>query len=195
MGVGTLAALAQPGDLFRFYEINPDVYKWSSGVHPYFTYLQNSHGTIEVSIGDGRLSLEEEAAHGVRQNFDLLVLDAFSSDAIPMHLLTREAFTTYLFHMKSPHSVIAVHISNNTLDLRPVLAGVAHEFGFQALDVTPYLPNGPLSQSEWILLSRDPSALNLPDLIKDSEPLAANTKPLLWTDDYCDLLRVLRPRP
>jgi hypothetical protein len=195
MGVGTLAALAQPGDLFRFYEINPDVYKWSSGVHPYFTYLQNSHGTIEVSIGDGRLSLEEEAAHGVRQNFDLLVLDAFSSDAIPMHLLTREAFTTYLFHMKSPHSVIAVHISNNTLDLRPVLAGVAHEFGFQALDVTPYLPNGPLSQSEWILLSRDPSALNLPDLTKDSEPLAANTKPLLWTDDYCDLLRVLRPRP
>jgi hypothetical protein len=110
-----------------------------------------------------------------------------------MHLLTREAFTIYMLHLKGPHSVIAVHVSNNTLDLRPVLAGISKEFGLYALHVTPYLPNGPLSQSEWILLSRDSKALNLPDLKKDSEPLSQNTTPLLWTDDYSNLLRVLRP--
>lgn len=193
MGVGTLAALAQPDDVFRFYEINPDVYAWSSGDHPYFTYLKNSRGKVEVVIADGRLALKEEAARGELQNFDLLVLDAFSSDAIPMHLLTREAFAIYLQHLKSPHSVIAVHISNNTLDLRPVVAGVANEFGLHVLHVTPFLPNGPLSQSEWILLSRDPASLNLPDLKNDSEPLASNIQPLLWTDDYSNLFRVLRP--
>jgi hypothetical protein len=194
MGVGTLAALAEPGDVFRFYEINPDVYKWSSGEQPYFSYLKNSQGKIEVIIGDGRLALKEEADRGNLQNFDLLVLDAFSSDAIPMHLLTRQAFEIYLRHLKSPSSVIAIHISNNTLDLRPVLAGIAKEFGFYALHVTPFLPIGPLSQSEWILLSKDPAALNLPDLKNDSEPLSASTVPLFWTDDYCNLLRVLRPR-
>lgn len=194
MGVGTLAALAQPGDVFRFYEINPDVYKWSSGEQPYFSYLKNSRGKVEVVIGDGRLALKDEADRGERQHFDLLVLDAFSSDAIPMHLLTRQAFEIYLLHLKGPTSIIAIHVSNNTLDLRPVLAGIAKEFGFHALHVTPFLPNGPLSQSEWILLSKDPAALNLPDLKNDSEPLSASTVPLLWTDDYCNLLRVLRPR-
>jgi len=194
MGVGTLAALAQPGDVFRFYEISPDVYKWSYGQRPYFTYLQNSRGKIEVALGDARLSLQDEAARGLHQNFDLLVLDAFSSDAIPMHLLTREAFTIYQQHLRSPRSVIAIHISNNTLDLRPVLAGIAQEFSFHALHVTPFLPNGPLSQSEWVLLSHDPTALDLPDAKQDSEPLLINGKPILWTDDYCNLLGLLRPR-
>jgi spermidine synthase len=194
MGVGTLAAVAQAGDVFRFYEINPDVYQWSSGQHPYFTYLQNSRGKIEVVLGDARVSLQDEAAHGLHQNFDLLVLDAFSSDAIPMHLLTREAFTIYLQHLRGPRSVIAVHISNNTLDLLPVLAGIAQEFRFHALHVTPFLPNGPLSQSDWVLLSHDPAALDLPSTKQDSQLVLIQGKPILWTDDYCSLLGVLRPR-
>jgi hypothetical protein len=192
MGAGTLAAIGRPGDLFRFYEINPDVYKWSSGPTPYFTYLRDSHAKIEVEIGDGRLVLAQEAARGQLGNYDLLVLDAFSSDAIPMHLLTREAFELYLRHLRGPDSVIAVHISNNSLDLRPVLLAIANEFHFQSVDVTPFLPNGPLSQSEWILLSRNPASLNLPSIKSDSAPIPATVKPLLWTDDYSNLFRLLR---
>src|SRR5258708_1831541 len=194
MGVGTLATLAQPGDVFRFYEINPDVYKWSSGSRPYFTYLRDSRATIEVVLGDGRLSLEREVAQGELQNFDLLVLDAFSSDAIPMHLLTREAFLVYATHLRSPKSVIAVHITNNTLDLRPVVAAIAGEFHLEALQVTPFIPGRPFSESNWVLLSHDPASLAIPGVQHDSQPPPSNTKPLPWTDEYSNLLRVLRPR-
>jgi hypothetical protein len=194
MGVGTLAALAQLGDVFRFYEINPDVYKLSTGQHPYFTFLRDSPGRIEVVLGDARLSLEREADRGAFQKFDVLVLDAFSSDAIPMHLLTREAFQVYAKHLRGPASVIAVHISNQTLDLRPVLAGVGRDFGFQALRVNPLLPTGPFSQSDWILLSRDPASLSGDEIVKHSEPFPAETRPISWTDDYCDLLHVIRWR-
>src|SRR5260370_14841322 len=114
---------------------------------------------IEVVVGEGRFSLEREAGLGEPQNFDLLVLDAFSSDAIPMHLLTREAFLVYSKHLRSPKSVIAVHMSNNTLDLRPVLAAIAGEFHFDALQVTPFIPSSPSSESNWVLLSRQPASL------------------------------------
>jgi hypothetical protein len=192
MGVGTLAALAQPGDVFRFYEINPDVYKWSSGEHPYFTYLRDSPGQVEVILGDGRLSLAREAALGDLQQFDVLVLDAFSSDAIPMHLLTHEAFAIYEKHLRGPGSVIAVHISNLTLDLQPVVAGIAAEFGLHAVRVYPLDEVGPLSQSDWILLSRDAASLGGGELVSRSEPVLGHTRLILWTDDYCDLLHILR---
>jgi len=192
MGVGTLAALAQSGDVYRFYEINSDVYKLSSGKHPYFTFLQDSPGRIEVVLGDARLSLEREAHRGDLQKFDVLVLDAFSSDAIPMHLLTREAFSDYQEHLRGPASVIAVHISNQTLDLRPVLAGIGREFGFYALRVYPLLPTGPFSQSEWVLLSRDSASLSRNEIAQHSEPFPGATLPIFWTDDYCDVLHVIR---
>jgi hypothetical protein len=194
MGVGTLAALAQSGDVFRFYEINPDVYKLSTGQQPSFTYLRDSPGRIEVALGDARLTLEGEASRGDFQKFDVLVLDAFSSDAIPMHLLTHEAFQVYARHLRGPASVIAVHISNQTLDLRPVLAGISRDFGFHALRVEPLLPTGPFSQSDWILLSRDSAALSGAELLAHSEAFPAKTRPISWTDDYCDLLRVMRWR-
>src|SRR6266568_3410345 len=192
MGVGTLAALAQSGDVYRFYEINSDVYKLSSGKHPYFTFLRDSPGRIEVVLGDARLSLEREARRGNFQKFDVLVLDAFSSDAIPMHLLTREAFSDYEEHLRGPASVIAVHISNHTLDLRPVLAGIGREFGFHALRVYPLLSTGPFSQSEWILLSRDALSLSRNEIAQHSEPFPGQTRPIFWTDDYCNVLRVIR---
>lgn len=194
MGVGTLAALAVSGDVYRFYEINPDVYKLSSGRHPYFTFLQDSPGRIEVVLGDARLSLEREAQRGDLQKFDVLVLDAFSSDAIPMHLLTREAFSDYEEHLRGPASVIAVHISNRTLDLRPVLAGIVREFGFHALRVYPFLLTGPFSESEWVLLSRGSASLSHSEIVEYSEPFPGATKPVFWTDDYCDVLRLIRPR-
>jgi spermidine synthase len=192
MGVGTLAALAQSGDVVRFYEINPDVYKLSTGKQPSFTYLRDSPGRVEVVLGDARLTLEREASRGDFQNFDVLVLDAFSSDAIPMHLLTHEAFQVYAKHLAGPASVIAVHISNQTLNLQPVLAGIARDFGFHALRVEPLLPTGPFSQSDWILLSRDPAALSGAELLGHSEAFPAKTRPISWTDDYCDLLHVMR---
>jgi hypothetical protein len=194
MGVGTLAALAQSGDVFRVYEINPGVYKLSTGRQPYFTYLRDSRGRIEVVLGDARLSLEREAERGDFQKFDVLVLDAFSSDAIPMHLLTREAFQVYAKHLRGPASVIAVHISNQTLDLRPVLAGIGRDFGFHAVRVFPLIPKGPFSQSDWILLSRDLASLSGSEMAKGSEPFPAETQPITWTDDYCDLLSVMRWR-
>ena len=192
MGVGTLAALAQSGDVFRFYEINPDVYKLSTGQQPYFTYLRDSPGRIEVVLGDARLSLEREADRGDFQKFDVLVLDAFSSDAIPMHLLTREAFHVYAKHLRGPASVIAVHISNQTLDLRPMLAGIDRDFRFHAVRVYPLLPTGPFSQSDWILLSHDPASLSGDEIAKHSESFPAGTRPISWTDDYCDLLHAIR---
>jgi len=192
MGVGTLAALARPGDVYRFYEINVDVYKLSSGKHPYFTFLDDSPGRIEVVLGDARLSLEREARQREFQKFDVLVLDAFSSDAIPMHLLTREAFSGYEKHLRGPTSVIAVHISNQTLDLRPVLAGIAREFGLHAVRVYPLLITGPLSQSDWILLSRDATSLSGNEIAQHSEPFPGQTRPIFWTDDYCNVLQVVR---
>lgn len=194
MGVGTLAALAQPGDVFRVYEINPDVYKLSRGQQPVFTYLRDSRGRIEVVLGDARLSLQREADRGDFQKFDILVLDAFSSDAIPMHLLTREAFQVYTRHLRGPASVIAVHISNQTLDLRPVLAGIGRDFALHSVRVYPLISKGPFSQSDWILLSRDLTSLSGDEMVRRSEPFPAETRPISWTDDYCDLLRVMRWR-
>jgi len=194
MGTGTLAALGQPEDVFRFYEIDPDVYKLSSGSDTYFTYLKDSPAQIEVVLGDARHSLEEEAGHGELQKLDVLVLDAFSSDAIPMHLLTREAFSVYEQHLRGPASVIAVHISNRTLDLGPVLAGIGREFGFHALRVYAFLPTGPFSQSDWILLSRDAASLSGKELSQHGEPFPAGTQAISWTDDYCDLFDVVRWR-
>ena len=192
MGAGTLATLGQSGDVFRFYEIDPDVYKLSSGGRPYFTFLKDSSARIEVVLGDARLSLEEEAGRGDLEKFDVLVLDAFSSDAIPMHLLTREAFSVYQGHLRGPASVIAVHISNQTLDLGPVLAGIGREFGFHALRVSALLPTGPFSQSDWILLSRDPASLSGKEMAQHAEAFPGETRAISWTDNYCDLLDVIR---
>jgi spermidine synthase len=194
MGVGTLAALAQAGDVYRFYEINPDVYKLSSGQHPYFTFLRDSPGKVEVVLGDARLSLEREASRGDFQKFDVLVLDAFSSDAIPMHLLTRQAFSIYEQHLRGQQSIIAVHISNQTLDLRPVLEGISREFSFHTVRVYPLLPTGPFSQSDWLLLSRDPASLARPEIAQYAEVALPQMPPIYWTDDYCDLFRVIRWR-
>ena len=191
MGIGTLAAVGKPGDTFRFYEINPDVYRWSSSDRPYFTYLKDSPAKIEVVLGDARVTLENEAARGELQKFDVLVLDAFSSDAIPMHLLTHEAFALYEKHLRGPQSVIAIHISNQTLNLRPVLAGIAAQFGYHGVRVYPLVPTGPFSQSDWVLLSLDPNSLSSPEL-KEKSIAFPDTPPIFWTDDYSNLWRILR---
>ena len=131
LGIGTLATYARRGDTFRFYEINERVERVA---RTYFHFLEQCRGHVDVVPGDARLTLEREAAS---QNFDVLVLDAFSSDAVPVHLLTREAFTVYLRHL-APHGVLAVHVSNLHFALRPVVeaAAEAHGLSMVAIEIT-----------------------------------------------------------
>ena len=152
LGVGTLAAYGQPGDEFRFYEINPDVIRLA---RDQFTFLADSSAATEVVLGDARLSLERETD----RHFDILVLDAFSGDAIPVHLLTREAFAVYGRHLK-PTGVLAVNISNRHLDLVPVLAGQARHSNYQWLQIQSETdrPRGAVA-AHWMVLTRNPRVL------------------------------------
>ena len=192
LGTGSLAAFGHPGDYFRFYEINPDEIPWSAGDHPYFTYIRDSAAKVDVLLGDARLSLESEAAAGEPQQFDVLVLDAFSGDAIPAHLLTREAFEIYLKHLKGPQSVIAAHITNRVLNLEPVLAGIAQSLNLQGVHIyRPWMADQSAT-SNWVLLSRDSAWLSAPEIVGAGAPLVARQSLPVWTDDYSNLLRVLR---
>src|SRR5207237_2720658 len=109
LGIGTLAAYSRPGDVYRFYEINPTVIRIAKGEGGYFTYLSDAAAHIEVVPGDARLSLEEEAARHDFQKFDVLFVDAFNGDSIPVHLLTRDAMALYLSRLLRPDPVIVLH--------------------------------------------------------------------------------------
>jgi len=189
LGIGTLAAYGHPGDHFRFYEIDPEVFQLSLGPNPWFTFLRDSPARIDVVLGDARLSLEEEAAQGQLQKFDVLVLDAFSSDSIPVHLLTKEAMALYVKHLSGPDSVIAFHLSNRALDLRPVADGLSREY-----HMTPIEVEQP-GFSDWVIASANPVMTNLPDLRLRSKPVTLRRAVPLWTDEYSNLLGVLRPMP
>jgi hypothetical protein len=186
LGAGTLAAYGRAGDNFRFYEIDPAVAEMSQGASPVFTFVRDGAARNQVILGDGRLVLEREVAGGDAMQFDVLVLDAFSSDAIPVHLLTKEAMALYLSRLRSAQSVLAFHISNRAVDLKPVLLNLAQHFGLTAVVVKN--SNG----TEWVLLARDPAALQSPDLKAASLPLTSERKIPLWSDDFSNLFEVLR---
>ena len=192
LGIGTLSAYGAPGDYFRFYEINPAVISLAYGPSAFFTYMQHSKAKTDVVLGDARLRLEREAATGRYQNFDVLIVDAFSGDAIPTHLLTKEAFEVYLQHLRSPNSVIALHISNLSLDLAPVVSGLAHELGLYATRV--HHPESPSfsAKTDWVLMSRSLTRLEDPTITAVGSPLNYDDHMPLWTDDYSNLLRVVR---
>jgi spermidine synthase len=190
LGVGTLAAYGRAGDYYRFYEINPDVYKLSSGSMPTFTFLADSPAKTDVQLGDARRLLEAEANRGEWQNFDVLVLDAFNSDSIPVHLLTQEAVELYLKHLNNPDGVLAVHISNRSLDLAPVLAGIAKRFQLKSA-VVDYRQSI-YQASLWVLLSRNRAILQLPLLKEHALYGPPSTHEELWTDDYSNLLRLIK---
>jgi len=193
LGVGTLATYAQAGDVYRFYEINPVVVRLAEGEGGYFTFLSDSQADITVVEGDARISLEQELAAGQKQNFDVLVLDTFSSDSIPVHLVTKEAFALYLDQL-APDGVIAAHISNRHLDLRPVFWQLAQKFGLEIVQV-----NRPTSSddngfpSEWILLARDPASLEISAIKSHAVSFEGYTTAIkLWTDDYSNLFQILK---
>jgi hypothetical protein len=189
LGTGTLAAYGRPGDTFRFYEINPEVRRMAETG---FSFLRNSGARIELVLGDARLSLEREAG----QQFDLLVLDAFSSDAVPVHLLTQEAFETYYRHLK-PDGAIAVHISNHHLNLLPVLAGVAKHFDqmMVCLDWDDKCRQWWFSSSRWVVLSRNQPFILSPPLMALATriPDRFGEHPTVWTDDHASLFSIVRP--
>lgn len=189
LGTGTLAAYGRPGDEYIFYDINPAVYELSAVPGAMFTFVADSPAKTEVRIGDARLLMEAELARGEAQNFDILVLDAFNSDAIPVHLLTREAIALYLRHLK-PDGVLAFHLSNRTLDLAPVLAGMMREFRLECADVN-FNQTG-MQSSRWVLLSRDRAALKTPTLEKQALYGPPSDRIELWTDDYSNLLRLVK---
>ncbi len=191
LGVGTLAAYGRPGDHFRYYEINPEVVKLSSGPQPVFTYLRDSAAQVDLELGDGRLVLERELAMGDKQKFDVLVLDAFSGDAIPVHLLTLEAFGTYWQHLDPDNGIIAVHISSQHIDLLPVLQGASAYFHADSV-IKFDVAEAPFLTSCWVLLALRPGALNIQGLEQTLPPFEKQIPPRVWTDDYSDILRLIR---
>ncbi len=185
LGAGTLAAYGRTGDVFRFYDINSDVVELARSE---FTFLKDSRAKVEVALGDARLSLEREPA----QNFDVLALDAFSSDAIPVHLLTVEAFKTYLRHLK-PGGVLAVHISNRYLDLVPVVQQAARHLSLELRQVeNDDDDDAGVYRSDWMLVSASPAAFEGKELKEAADRIDAVPRVRLWTDDYSDLYRILK---
>jgi spermidine synthase len=186
LGVGTIAIYGQPSDTIRFYEINPQVEQMA---RKYFSYLSQSKAAIEIVLGDARLSMENESP----QQYDVLVLDAFSSDAVPIHLLTKEAFEIYLKHL-SPDGVLAFHISTMHLNLHSVVWKAAKELGLSNLWIeNEDDPETGRLASDWILLSRESSALNIPALQAVASPQKNDLPDIrLWTDDHINLLQILK---
>jgi len=192
LGIGTLAAYGASGDLVRFYEISPAVIRLASGRERVFTYLEDARARVEIVPGDGRVSLERELRDPSAPRFDVLAMDAFSGAAVPLHLLTREAFATYLARLDPEHGILAVNISNRNVDLEGVVRRLAAEFGLAAVEVEgARSADGAQWHSLWALLTRDRAFLRVPEVAAASRPLPANAPAPLWTDDHSSLLDVV----
>ncbi len=190
LGTGSLLIYGRPADYMRVYEINPAVHDIARS---HFTYLEASPARVDVVMGDARLTMERELAGGQPQHFDLLVLDAFSSDAIPVHLLTQEAFELYLQHLE-PDGVIAVHVSNRYLRLRPVVERVAEHLQLHvAVIYDDYEPDWWIYATSWILVSKNEAFLAQPAIadVKEEPEEEDGARPL-WTDDYASLYSILK---
>jgi hypothetical protein len=191
LGVGTIAAYGQPGDYIRYYEINPAVIAIASDPHGYFTFLRDSQAKIEIVPGDARLSMEQETANHHSEQFDVLAIDAFSGDAIPVHLLTKEAFAIYLRELRSD-GVLAFHISNTYLDLRPVVAELAEHYGLRWGWVHGKSDSRINTESDWMLVTRNAQLLGQPNIAEGLQPMPLLRKVGLWTDDYSNLFQILK---
>jgi SAM-dependent methyltransferase len=185
LGTGTLAAYGRTGDVYRFYDINPLVEQLARSQ---FSFLAGSKAKVEVVLGDARLSLAREP----KQDYDLLAVDAFSGDAIPVHLLTLEAFRLYFHHLK-PEGVLAVHVSNRYVDLEPVVAAAAQSLGKEAVVVDSDADDSDDSyDASWVLVGDQRSALETGLMKGAAEPLKPRPGLRAWTDDYSSLWPVLR---
>lgn len=183
LGVGTVAAYAKPGDRYRFYEINPDVIRLA---RKHFTFLEKCRGEVTIVTGDARQTLEREAP----QRFDVLIVDAFSGDAIPTHLVSREAFDVYRRHLK-PGGVLAFHISNLYFDLRPVLGSATERFGWQSVVVTSLGKRETGTRDAmWMVMATDLARPEFAPLRKAGLPYDGPT--IEWTDSRNNLVEILK---
>jgi spermidine synthase len=182
LGAGTTAVFGRAGDRFTYYEINPLVIRVA---REQFTFLSDSPATVRVVEGDARLSLENEEP----QAFDILGVDAFSGDSIPVHLLTLEAFQLYFRQLK-PRGVLAVHVSNRFLDLRPIVSAAAARLGKEAVLIQDSDRN--LYASNWILVGDPRGFEGQADLEDAGAILLPGTRSHLWTDDFSNLFEALR---
>ena len=185
LGTGTVAAYGNAGDVMRFYEINPLVERLA---RHWFTFLHDSGARIDVVTGDARLSLASEAP----QHFNVIVVDAFSGDAIPVHLLTREALALYRRHLQAD-GVIAFHVSNMYIDLEPVVAAIAANAGLRAMSVHSHGDdqNG-LDYADWILVTANETFLNQPEIVNNAFPTPLQASVRLWTDNYSSVFPLLK---
>lgn len=193
LGTGSLAAYGRPSDRIRFYELNPQVVDVARS---YFTYLEDSPAEISIVVGDARLSLARELGESGTNRFDVLVLDAFTGDAIPVHLLTREAFALYDRHL-APDGILAVHVSNLHFDLRPVVRSHAQSMGAVALPVESDADDARhLYVTSWVLVTRNASFIGSPALARRVIPWRADSvfdpSEFAWADDYSSVFRVLK---
>ena len=185
LGAGTIAAYGKPGDLFRFYEIDPRVETIAKNV---FTYLRDSKAKIDLVEGDARLSMETEPP----QQYDVLAVDAFSGDAIPVHLLTAEAIQLYQRHMR-PGGILAFHVSNTYVDLGPVVAQQAEHAGLSAVMVSN--PDDEYTggyAADWVLVTSNREFLGLPKISQKAETISPKPGLRLWTDDYSSLWPIMK---
>lgn len=193
LGIGTIAAYGRPADFIRFYEINPAVVQLASDTR-YFHFLEKCPAKLEITLGDARLSLERELDQGSPQGYDLLVVDAFSGDAIPVHLLTKEAFSLYFRHLQNPSGILAMHVTNALLDLRPVVAAAAQYSGAANVWVHNEGDGQISSPNDWVLVSRDRRVVESVAAAAKHAAELPTQETRLWADDYSNLFQSLRWR-
>jgi hypothetical protein len=185
LGTGTLAVYGRPEDMFRFYEINPLVQQIATTE---FSYLRDTPAKVEVVLGDARLVMEREAP----QKYDVLAVDAFSGDAIPVHLLTREAMELYFRHLR-PGGALAIHVSNLHVDLQPVVERVAHALGKRVVVVESVANDAAgVFRAYWVLVSDRADFFLNAEIQRAGQPIAPRADLAPWSDAYSNLLQVLR---
>lgn len=185
LGTGTIAAYGRGGDFYRFYEINPLVVNIA---RTQLRFLPECKAKTEVVVGDARLSMERESP----QNYDILAVDAFSSDAIPIHLLTREAFQLYFRHLQ-PGGVLAMHVSNKHLELAPVVDSLARSLGKHSVEIdNEDEPDSGVFESDWVLVSSRRDFFEFPLIVKAATPVEPRPGLRLWTDDYSNLYQLVK---
>jgi spermidine synthase len=187
LGVGTLAAYGRAGDQYRYYEINPHSVEIAQRD---FSFLGDSPAEQRIVLGDARQMLQAEFDRGEANQFDVLVIDAFSSDSIPMHLITQEAMAVYRRHLK-PGGIIAFHVSNLFLRLSPVVELLARDADLQSVQIVSK-GEYPERRSTWVLVTDDGDFLRSADVRRRASPITPIPGLRLWTDSYNNLFDILR---
>ena len=190
LGAGALAVYGRPGDTMVFYELDPQVVDVARAE---FTFLDEMPGEVEVVIGDGRLALEREQPRA----YDVLAIDAFSGDSIPMHLLTREAMALYVSHLK-PDGAIVFQATNRYIDIIPVIERLAAEQGMTAIHVDDWPETNENDSSYWqastdqVIVSKNPAILSAPRILEGGQVVPPHPEAPIFTDDYTNLFRILK---